>query len=90
MAIDIVGYLNTELTTWNTEKKTAMLNDFCSRYMYQDEVADPETLGELIPNPITKKQFMNSKIIDFIKQAVNGYRKIEAMKDIEELNGDLE
>ena len=66
--------------------KIAMLDYFCYQYGYMDEI-DPEGT----PNPVTKKQFMNSKIIEFIKGTVNA-RRLKVAQDaieIEELDGDL-
>ena len=90
MAVDIIGYLNTQLTDWSAQKKQDMLDDFCSQYNYEDMVDDGE--GGEIENPVSKKMFANQKIVEFIKGTVNAYRAKKAREEAQydELNGDLE
>ena len=82
--MDIVGYINSQLD-WATAKKQAMLDDFVAQYGYEEEDEDGN------PNPVTKKAFMNSKIIEYIKGTVNARRRRVAEEAIEYelLNGDL-
>ena len=79
--MDFIKYIN---DNWNvsTAKKIAFLNDFCGQYGYQ-EVDD-----EGIPNPQTRKEFANEKVIAFFKGAVNSHRKkvVEEATKYEELN----
>ena len=83
--LDFIGLISDNVD-WTAAQKIAMLDDFCYQYGYMDEI-DP--VGT--PNPVTKKQFMNSKIIEFIKGTVNA-RRLKVAQDaieIEELAGDL-
>ena len=70
--IDIIGFISGEVSL-DTDQKVALLDDFCSQYGYQEEIE-----GE--PNPVSKKDFANSKITNYIKETVNAYRKTEAEK----------
>ena len=71
MALDFVGFIN---DNWSAPvaKKVALLNDFCAYYGYEETVLDPD--GNPIPNPVSKQEFANMNIADYIRQSVNSTR----------------
>ena len=82
--LDFIGFINEGWEATN-EKKLTMLDSFVYQYGYRDEV---EVDGEMVENPVTKKEFANEKIRDYIVQTVNAYRKqeAEAVVEYEELD----
>lgn len=64
--MDIVGYINTQepVASWTTAKKQKMLDRFCEARGYEETVIDNE--GNIIPNPLTRKEFMNSDLENYI------------------------
>ena len=80
MALDFIKYIsdNTDLTL---AEKQELLDDFCKQYGYEEIIN-----GE--PNPESKKDFANGKIIAFIKETVNASRKktAEELLEIKELD----
>ena len=83
--MDFVQFIN---DNWDapTEKKAAMLDDFCEHYSYQETVPNPEG-GELIPNPVSKKEFVNKMVVGYIVGIVNATRRkvAEKLAEYEEL-----
>jgi hypothetical protein len=75
MAIDIIGHINQEVTNLTTQQKQDMLDDFTSYFGYQETID-----GE--PNPVTKKDFANNKIKEFIRDRVKSVRKRRAEKQV--------
>jgi len=69
MALDIIGYINDNVTNLTTEQKLAMMDDICYAFDYREEVSDED--GNMIPNPITKKEWANRHIIIKIVGIVN-------------------
>jgi hypothetical protein len=61
---------------WDTTaaKKQAMLVDFCEQYGYEEEIEDPENPGELIENPVTRTQYFNYHVTQYIRQSVEAAR----------------
>lgn len=84
MALDYVGFIN-QNTSLNAAKKQAFLDDFCEQYNYQDQIEDDDL--NLIPNPVTKKDFANEKIDRFLRETVNVIRRkrVEKATTFEEL-----
>lgn len=77
---DIVQSINLALTNFSAEQKVKLLEDYCFGRGYKEQIID-ETTGETIPNPVSKKAFMNYDIsINIIKRIIDNYRKQEAMK----------
>jgi len=60
--MDIVGYINTQepVLSWPPEKKLKLLERFCRARGYRDTV-------DGAPNPVTRKEFMNADIENYIK-----------------------
>jgi len=75
MTPDFVGFIDANCTL-STDKKTAMLDDFCAQYGYQETITGED--GREIPNPGSKKDFANEKIKSFIVQTINARRVDEA------------
>lgn len=82
--LDFIQYIN---DNWNVSaaKKTAMLSDFCAQYGYKEEDEEGN------PNPVTKKEFANEKIIIYFKESVNAHRKrvAEEAAEYTELDDDF-
>lgn len=70
--LDFIKHINDNVSL-SAAKKTAMLNDFCEQYSYQETIENPEG-GDPIPNPVTKKEFANEKIARYIIGTVNAAR----------------
>ena len=72
--VDLVGYTNTQppVSGWTNEKKTAMIDDFCSARGYVEQYDENNVLIQ------TKKEFMNKDITDYIRIMVNGKRRKDA------------
>lgn len=85
MALDFVKFIS-DNTTLTIAKQKDMLNDLAESFQYKDEVIDNET-GRTIPNPQSKKDFVNEKINYWIKVRVRGVRQERAQRAavIEEL-----
>lgn len=79
MAIDILGFINTQepVVNWSTEKKLLLVDKYCLARGYQEYIEDN---GEVILNPQTKKDFMNNDLIKYIKKIVNNQIKEDAIK----------
>lgn len=62
-------------------KKISLLEDFVAQYDYQEELEDGT------PNPVTKKEFANKQINQYIIQSVQAARftRSRAAVEIEEL-----
>lgn len=45
--------------SWTAAKKQKVLDLYCQTRGYQETIPDPENPGQTIPNPISKKQFVN-------------------------------
>jgi len=71
--LNFVGFIN---DAWGADAvtKAAMLADFCAQYGYREFIEDPESPGELIPNPVSRTEFANYHITLYIVQAVNAAR----------------
>jgi hypothetical protein len=71
--LNFAGFIN---DNWDTTaaKKQAMLVDFCDQYGYEEEIEDPENPGEFIPNPITRTQYFNYHVTQYIRQSVEAAR----------------
>lgn len=63
-------------TDFSASKKQEMLDKFCGQYNYQEEIEDEN--GDMIPNPVTKVQFFNEKVEEFIRQTINAKKHTEA------------
>lgn len=77
--LDIVGFIanNSNLTT---QEQTDFLNDYCEGRGYQEIVVDKNENG--IPNPQSKKDFMNMMILRGWKQEIDAYRKIKEQQAV--------
>jgi hypothetical protein len=75
MALDIIGYINQEVTNLTPQQKQDMLDDLVSYFGYQETID-----GE--PNPIAKKEFANDKIKEFIRDRVKSVRKKRAEQQV--------
>ena len=73
--MDIIGHINSNVS-WSAAKKTAMLVDFVHHIGYQDQVTDEN--GDLVDNPVTKKDFANDYLKAVIRNAVHAQREKEA------------
>ncbi|MHA2065015.1 MAG: hypothetical protein ACXABY_11630 [Candidatus Thorarchaeota archaeon] len=71
MTLDWIGFINTNANL-TPEQKTALLDDFCEAYDYQDILEDGE------PNPVIKKDFANAWIERFLQNTVNRVRRQRA------------
>lgn len=73
--LDFVGFIN---DNWQapTAKKLALLDSFVAQYGYEEMVEDED--GNEIPNPVSKRQFTNAQIVEFICASVNAFRGREA------------
>lgn len=78
MAIDIIGHLNTEITSLTPQQKQKMLNDLCNAHGYTPLIINE--FGDTVDNPESKKAFANRMIIEQIKKWVNVLRRKEAEK----------
>lgn len=70
--MDILGYISGEIS-WSAAKKQAMLDDLAYAANYQDEIQDED--GEMVPNPVTKKQHANNWILRLIGDKVHRRRE---------------
>ena len=62
------------------EKAVTVLNN-CAAYLnYQDEIINPDNLGELIPNPVSKKATVLGKLKEFVKAMNEGGRTMIAVE----------
>lgn len=68
--LDFVGFIN---DNWEATpiKKLALLDSFVAQYGYQETIQG-------IPNPVSKRDFTNARITDFIRDSVNAFRRGEA------------
>lgn len=70
MEIDIIGYLNGVINLTDDEKQ-AMLDDFCDRHGYTEQMS-------VQPNPVSKREYANKVIKNFIEDSVDSVRKRRA------------
>ncbi len=61
--LDFIQFIN-DNTSFTTEEKQQMLDDFCAYHDY-----------DLVEDPPTKVNFVNNKIGEFIIGSINAYRK---------------
>jgi len=78
--LDFIGFI-VENTSLTSDEKTDMLDDFCRAYGYEKTLDNGEE--GIIPNPVTKKEFANERINDYIKKVVNTARRTAAEEAIE-------
>lgn len=71
MTLNFIGFINDNYTL-ATDKKAAILKDFCAQYGYQEYIEDSD--GKMIPNLVSRQDFANQKIRDYIVEVVNAYR----------------
>ena len=57
---------------WSLADRLLFLDDFTSQYNYQENIDDGE--GGTIPNPVSKSEFANQKLVLFVVQTVNAWR----------------
>uniref|UniRef100_A0A6M3J325 Uncharacterized protein n=1 Tax=viral metagenome TaxID=1070528 RepID=A0A6M3J325_9ZZZZ len=69
--LDFVGYINTASPA-SAAEKALFLTDFCAAQGYTDTIVD--ALGNLIPNPESRKDFANRVILEWFKQVVRNHR----------------
>jgi hypothetical protein len=86
MVLDFITFINGNLTI-NAAAKQQMLSDFCSAYGYEANITDEA--GNSIPNPVTKVDFANRKINNYIKEVINSYRKRKAQDVVSYDNFDI-
>ncbi len=83
MTLDFIAFINQNISL-SAANKQAMLDDFVAQYRY------PEFLDEeqQIPNPISKAEFANSKIEQFIRETVHAirHRRANEATTIEDLD----
>ena len=68
--MDIVGYINSQLTSWSTAKKTDFLDKLAKAMGYSDG------------DSLTKKEYINSEIVKDIKEKVDGMTYCDEVKKI--------
>ena len=71
MLLDFIGFISTNVNL-TAAQKLALLSDFCAQYGYQEQIDDGQ--GNIIPNPVTQKEFANHKITRYIIETVNAIR----------------
>ena len=76
MLLDFIGFISTNVNL-TAAQKLALLSDFCAQYGYQEQIDDGQ--GNIIPNPITQKEFANRKITRYIAETVNAKRWSKAI-----------
>ena len=81
--IDIVGFMLTQepVKSWTAAKKLALLDRFCKARGYQETIGVDEN-GEAIPNPQTKKEFVNTDILNYIKTMFDSDSRTEAVAEL--------
>jgi len=62
------------------------LGDFCIGAHYRETVPDPSNLGQTIPNPESKKDFLIRKSHEYVWGTVHSHRINKAAKE----GGDVE
>jgi len=77
--MDILGFIETQepVLSWTSAKKLELGDRFCKARGYQELIDDGECGS--IPNPQTKKEFMNKDILGYIKLMVNSNIRQEAI-----------
>lgn len=50
----------------DAESMTEIVEDFAAAYGYQELVMDP--FGGTLPNPVSKLQFYQTKLLDYVRQ----------------------
>lgn len=71
MTLNFIGFINDNCAL-ATDKKVIMLDDFCAQYGYQDHIEGPD--GKMMPNPMSRRDFANQKIRNYIVEVVNAHR----------------
>ena len=64
------------------EKAVIVRDAVCAKYGYQDTVTDPANPEQTIPNPVSKAQFVQVKIKDFLKNCVVEMRNREVLATV--------
>jgi hypothetical protein len=83
MLLDFIQFIN-DNANLTAAKKTALLDDFCEQYGYQETIENPQDPdGDPIPNPVSKKDFANQKITDYLVQSINAIRKKTAEEAVD-------
>lgn len=73
MILDFIGFINST-SDLSDIQQTMMLDDFCDRYGFIEDLEnDPE---------LTKREFANQKITEFIQQTVDSQRRKQEEKVI--------
>ena len=75
--IDFLKFIG-EQTKFSAEKQKTILNDLAEFWNYQDQVMGDK--GEMVDNPISKKDFINQKIGQQIVSWIHEARKEKAEK----------
>ena len=81
--MDIVGFMLTQppVNTWTSTKKLALLDRFCKARGYQETIGVDEN-GEAIPNPMSKRDFVNTDILNYIKTMFESDSRTEAVASL--------
>lgn len=80
MTLNFVQFINQNTPQLTTQQKVDMLDDFVYQNNYTDTVDDGQ--GGTIPNPVSKSDFMNQLVTDFIKATVQARRVYIAQQAI--------
>ena len=72
--INILTYINSQppVSGWTAAKKQSMLDRFCKSRGYEETI-------EGQPNPVTKAEFFNNDILNYVKSMVDSNAKSEAI-----------
>jgi hypothetical protein len=65
-----------------TAKAVIVRDAVCAKYGYTDTITDPANPEQTIPNPVTKAQFVQVKIKDFLKNCVVEMRNREVLATV--------
>jgi hypothetical protein len=78
--INFVQFINQNTPQLTAAQKTAMLDDMCLHFAYQEVLLDG------IPNPQSKADFVNALITNFIKSSVQRQRQMALAASAEVLD----
>lgn len=71
----IIGYQN-------GSGKQKVIDAFCKVGGYQDNIPDPSNPEQTIPNPMSRQQFFNRELTQFIKDRIRHARSVTAIEAI--------
>lgn len=73
------------------DEKAADILDSVTNYLnYQENVTDPENPGEQIPNPQTRKSYLDARVLNYLKECYRAEKskagEVARLAAVEEAN----